>query len=45
MGNYNILSCIKQPIHKNSKKTTLTVATLNYCGVAHNPFEFYSKDY
>lgn len=25
--------------------TTLTVATLNYCGIMNSPFEFYCDDY
>jgi hypothetical protein len=45
MGNFNILNSVQEPptyskLHKNS----LTVATLNYCGIAHSPFEFYFED-
>lgn len=25
--------------------STLTVATLNYCGIMNSPFEFYCDDY
>lgn len=47
MGNFGVLDRVEQPPHVVSKlnKSHLTVATLNYCGIAFSPFEFYFKDY
>lgn len=45
MGNSNIFESIKEPVSQIAKEGGLTVATLNYCGIAYSPFEFYFKDY
>lgn len=48
MGNFNDVLDKVEPLPQIVSKLTkphLTVATLNYCGIAFSPFEFYFKDY
>ncbi len=37
----NLVDCTKEP---TSQGNTLTIATLNYCGILSSPFEFYSQE-
>ena len=45
------MGCIQNETHGSVKTgglkatNTLTVATLNYCGIMNSPFEFYCDDY
>lgn len=41
MGNFGF-DCLETPKIINDK--TLTIATLNYCGIAYSPYEFYCSD-
>lgn len=46
MGNFETaLQTVKEPPQTSHQKNTISVATLNYCGIAFSPFEFYFKDY
>lgn len=46
-SDFNVLKTVDSaPLPaSNLTRSHLTVATLNYCGIAFSPFEFYFKDY
>ncbi len=46
MGNWETaLKTVNEPDVLPHNKGTISVATLNYCGITYSPFEFYFKDY
>ena len=46
MGSFeSAIQKVEDPSETPHAKKQMSVATLNYCGIAHSPFEFYFKDY